>query len=329
MGKKYNWGILGAGKMAAKFSKGIRLYENACLYSVGSRDITRAKKFTAENGFKKCYGSYEEFASDPELDIVYIATPHSSHYENTLLCLEQGRNVICEKAFSLNAREVKEIIKVANQKNLFLMEALWPPFQPFYKKAGEVLASGIMGEIIHIDAWFSFQPPFDPLDRKFNVAMGGGSLLDIGIYPVIDILTFMGVPDEISAMASFAPTGSEKTISAIFRYSDGRLANIYSSFMTTAGIGCQLHCSKGNLTVERGRDMNQRVIVELTGKEKEEFVFSPDAMGYQYEAEEVMRCLDEGRKESDVVPLSFSLKLIETLDRIRHAAGIVFPGRDY
>ncbi|MGD0582996.1 MAG: Gfo/Idh/MocA family oxidoreductase [Bacteroidales bacterium] len=328
MGKKYNWGILGAGKMAAKFSKGIRLHENACLYSVGSRDITRAKKFAEDNGYKKFYGSYEEFTSDPDLDIVYIATPHSSHYENTMLCLEKGRHVICEKAFSLNAPEVKEMIKTAAGKNLFLMEALWPPFQPFYAKAKEILATGVMGEIIHTDAWFSFQPPYDPLDRKFNVAMGGGSLLDIGIYPVIDVLTFMGVPDEISAMASFAPTGSEKTLCVIFRYSDGRMATIYSSFTTTTGIGCQLHCSKGNLTVSRGRDMNQRVIMELTGKEKEEFVFRPDAMGYHYEAEEVMRCLDEGRTESDVVPLSFSLKLIETLDRIRHAAGIVFPGRD-
>jgi len=328
MKRKYNWGILGAGKMSAKFSKGIRLFENARLYSVGSKDAGRAKKFAEENGYEKYYGSYEEFASDPDLDIVYIATPHSSHLENTLLCLDHGKNVICEKAFSLNAQEVRRMIKAAAEKNLFLMEALWPPFQPFYKKAKELLSSGVTGEIIHMDAWFSFQPPYEPLDRKFNVSLGGGSLLDIGIYPVIDTLTFMGVPDEITAKASFAPTGSEHSLCVIFRYNDGRMASIFSSFMTNTGIGCQIHCKNGNMTVSRGRDMNQRVILELFGKEKEEFVYSPDAMGYASEAEEVMRCLDDRRTGSDIVPLSFSLALMETLDRIRHAAGIVFPGRD-
>jgi predicted dehydrogenase len=118
------------------------------------------------------------------------------------------------------------------------------------------------------------------------------------------------------------------TLCVIFRYNDGRMATIYSSFMTNTGIGCQLHCKNGNMTVSRGRDMNQKVILELFGKGKEEFVFSPDAMGYHSEAEEVMRCLDEGKTESNIVPLSFSLTLMETLDRIRQSAGIVFPGRD-
>jgi predicted dehydrogenase len=325
---KYNWGIMGAGKMAAKFTKGLAMLDNANLHSVGSRDASRAAAFASENGYKKFCGSYEEFAADPELDIVYVATPHSSHFENTLLCLLNGKHVVCEKAFSLNAAEVREMIRMAKEKNLFLMEALWPPFQPYYTKAKEILSSGKLGEIVHMDAWFSFRPPFAAEDRKFNVALGGGSLLDIGVYPVIDILTFVGVPHEIIAKAVFAPTGSEKSISAIFSYNDGRMATVYSSFETTAGIGCRLHCTNGNMTVSRGRDMNQRVILELTGSETEEFVYRPDAMGYLAEAEEAMRCIGEGRKESSIVPLAFSLKLMETLDRIRHSAGIEFPGRD-
>jgi predicted dehydrogenase len=208
------------------------------------------------------------------------------------------------------------------------MEALWPPFQPYYDKAKKIIASGIPGEIIHMDAWFSFRPPYDPRDRKFNITMGGGSLLDIGIYPVIDALTFLGAPDQVSAKASFAPSGSEKTLCALFRYNDGRMASIYSSFETNTGIGCKLHCTNGNLFAGRGRDMNQVVVLELAGKEREEFIFSPEAMGYHWEAEEVMRCLDDGKTESEVVPLSFSLKLMETLDRIRGEAGIIFPGRD-
>jgi len=326
--KKYKWGVLGAGKMSAKFSKGLKLLPNAELYSVGSKDQGRAEQFARENGFAKAYGSYEEFTSDPDLDIVYIATPHTSHYENTLLCLEKGKSIICEKAFSINSREVSEMVDLSRNKNIFLMEALWPPFQPFYSKAKEILSSGILGKTVNMHAWFSFKPPYDPHDRKFNLTLGGGSLLDIGIYPVIDTLTFMGMPDEIKAAASFAPSGSEDSLNVIFRYNDGRLASLYSSFRTNNGIGCTLYCENGNITVSRGRDMNQYVVLEVNGQEKQEFVFSPDAMGYHWEAEEVMRCLDTGKTESDIVPLSFSLALMKTMDRIRADAGIVFPGRD-
>lgn len=328
MERKYKWGILGAGKMSAKFSKGLKLLPNAELYSVGSRDLQRSEQFARENGYQKSYGSYEEFVSDPQLDIVYIATHHTSHYENTLLCLNNGKNVICEKAFSINYREVTEMVRLAREKKLFLMEALWPPFQPYYKKAGEIITSGVLGRLTNMHAWFSFKPPYDPNDRKFNLALGGGSLLDIGIYPVIDCLTFIGVPDEVKAAAAFAPTGSEESLNVIFRYHDGRLASLYSSFKTNTGIGCTLYCENGNMTVARGRDMNQHVVLEINGHDKQEFVFAPDAMGYHWEAEEVMKCLSEGKTESEIVPLNFSLNLMKTLDSIRKDAGIMFPARD-
>jgi predicted dehydrogenase len=324
--KKYKWGILAPGKMSAKFTKGIKILENAELCAVGSRDIERAHNFAEEFGFGKFYGSYKELAMDPEVEVIYIASPHSYHREHTTLCLGNGKHVICEKAFALNAGEVSEMIGEAKKQNLFLMEALWPMFQPFYKKAHEILDSGILGRPIHLHGYFSFIPPYDPVDRKFNLTLGGGSLLDIGIYPVIDTLTFLGVPDEIKATASFSPTGSEESVSVIFRYNDGRMATLYSSYKTSIGIGCNILCEKGNMTLSRGRDMNQRVILGLHGNGKKEFTFSPPAMGYHWEAEEVMRCLDAGLKESPVVPLSFSRDLIKTLDRIRNAAGIVLPG---
>jgi predicted dehydrogenase len=323
--KKHKWGILAPGKMSAKFTRGIKILDNAELCAVGSRDKERAQKFAAEFGFSKFYGSYEELVKDPDVEIVYIASPHSFHREHTLLCLKNGKNVICEKAFALNVSEVEDMIKEARKRDLFLMEALWPPFQPFYRKARQVLDSGMLGKPLHLYGYFSFIPPYDPLDRKFNLSLGGGSLLDIGIYPVIDALTFLGIPDDIKATASFSPTGSEESVSLIFRYADGRMATLYSSFKTSVGIGCDILCEKGNMTVARGRDMSQRVILSLHGKDKEEFTFNPPAMGYHWEAEEVMRCLDMGLKESPVVPLSFSSNLIKTLDRIRKAAGIVFP----
>ena len=326
--KKYKWGILAPGKMSAKFTMGIKHLENAELYAVGSRDLSRARDFAKEHGFKRFYGSYEELVADPDLEIVYVASPHSFHKEHTLLCLQHGKHVICEKAFAINSMEAVEMINEAERQDLFLMEALWPPFQPFYKKAAEILASGVLGKVIHLHGYFSFIPPYDPLDRKFNLSLGGGSLLDIGIYPVIDALTFIGVPDQVEARASFSPTGSEESLNAILQYNNGRSATIYSSFKTNKGIGCEILCENGNMTVSRGRDMNQRVVLNLHGEEKKEFVFSPPAMGYYSEAEEVMKCLDEKRTESNVVPLSFSLNLIKTLDRIRKAAGIIFPGKD-
>jgi predicted dehydrogenase len=326
--KRYKWGILAPGKMSTKFTAGLKLLENAELYAVGSRDLGRAKEFAKDHGFKKYYGSYEELASDPDLEVIYIASPHSHHYDHTMLCLKNRKAVICEKAFALNSNEVEEMINEAARQKVFLMEALWPPFQPIYIKTKELLESGKAGKALHINARFSFQPPFDPQDRKFNLDLGGGSLLDIGIYPVIDALSFMGVPSEVIAKASFTETGSEDSISIIFWYEDGRMANLYSSFRTNYGIGCDILCEKGNLLFSRGRDMSQRLIVSIHGKESKEYSLIPDVMGYHFEAMEVMRCLYQGKLESDFVPLSFSRDLINTLDRIRKAAGIVFPGRD-
>jgi predicted dehydrogenase len=328
MKRRYKWGILAPGKMAAKFTKGLKLLDNVDLFAVGSRDLQRAKQFAKEYGFKKFYGSYEELVSDPEVEIIYIASPHSYHYKHTMLCLENKKAVLCEKAFALNSREVDGMISEAVKQKVFLMEALWPPFQPIYKKTKEILMSGVPGKIMHIDARFGFQAPFNPTDRKFNLSLGGGSLLDIGIYAVIDAIYFMGVPDEVFAKASFSETGSEDSISIIFSYKDGTMATLYSSFRTLAGIGCDLLCENGNLLFSRGRDMSQRLKVEINGEVAKEYSLLPDGMGYQYEAMEVMKCLDEGKTESEIVPLSFSHDLINTLDRIRNAAGITFPDRD-
>jgi predicted dehydrogenase len=328
MQKKYKWGILAPGKMSAKFTRGLKLLDNVELYAVGSRNTERARQFATDFGFKKYYGSYEELAADKEVDIIYVASPHSHHFEHTLLCLKNKKAVLCEKAFALNIGQAEVMIEEAVKQKVFLMEALWPPFQPMYKKTTEILEGGEPGKVIHLNARFSFQAPYNPYDRKFNLSLGGGSLLDIGIYPVIDALWFMGVPDEVAAKASFAETGSEDSISIIFSYRDGRMATLYSSFRTAGGIGCDLLCENGNLLFSRGRDMSQRLIVAINGKENQEYSLLPDGMGYQYEATEVMKCLDEGRLQSSIVPHSFSLALMNTLDRIRKVAGIVFPDGD-
>jgi len=312
--------------MSAKFTRALKLLDNAELYAVGSRDRKRSEQFAAEYGFKKAYGSYEELASDSEVDVIYIASPHSFHYDHTMLCLKNNKAVLVEKALAINSRDAIAMIDEAERRKVFLMEALWPPFQPLYIRMKEILDSGLAGNLIQLNSRFGFQAPFNATDRKFNLSLGGGSLLDIGIYNVIDALFFLGVPDDIVAEATFSETGSEDSISIIFNYNDKRMANLYSSFRTVAGIGSDLLCENGNLLFSRGRDMSQRLTVAINGTDNVEYSLLPEGMGYHFEAIEVMRCLDEGKTESRIVPHSFSRDLMATLDRIRVSAGINFPG---
>jgi predicted dehydrogenase len=325
--KAYNWGILGTGNIARKFTRALMLLDNAHLYAVGSRDSEKAAGFAAEFGFGKHFGSYEDMVADPGVEIVYISSPHSHHLEHTLLALRNGKHVLCEKPMSINAREVKVMVEEANRQGLFLMEALWPPFQPSYLKADEILKSGRMGNLLHMRGKFAFVSPYDPDLRTYNMELGGGSLLDIGIYPIMDILKYMGEPESIVSASVLSPTGADESTSVIFKFSDGRMAEAYCSFANMSGVSTELNCEKGNLVLSRGRDRNQHLLIELPG-DTDDRIFTPPAQGYQYEAMEVMNCLDRGLTESTVVPLSFTLTLARTLDTVRMKAGIRYPGRD-
>ncbi len=325
--KTYNWGILGTGNIARKFTRALMLLDHAHLYAVGSRDSGRAEQFASEFGIRKHYGSYAEMLADPDLEVVYIATPHSLHLENVLMALRHGRHVLCEKPLSLNASEVEAMISAAKSGNLFLMEALWPPFQPSYLKADELLEGGRLGRILHMRGKFAFPAPYDPERRTYNISLGGGALLDIGIYPVMDILRYMGEPESLLASSTLSPTGADESTSVIFRFSDGRMAEAYCSFGNMGGISTEIYCEHGNLILTRSRERYQHLIIETPG-DSDDRVFTPPAHGYQYEAAEVMSCLEQGRRESDVVPLSFSLLLARTLDTIRSQTGITYPGRD-
>lgn len=327
MNNSYNWGILGAGKIANKFAAGLKLLRNATLHSVGSRSAAKAADFAAKHGFSRSYGSYHDFAADPDLDIVYVATPHSHHLEHTLLCLDNGKHVICEKAFSLNGGEVDRMIAKAEERELFLMEALWPPFQPSYRAAVEHIKSGQLGELLFLRSNFAFHAPYSPEARIFNPQLGGGSLLDIGIYPVIDALMFMGLPSAIEASAGFTSSGVDHTVNIQFDYGDGRFASLYSSVNHPGGISAELFFRHGKIVISRSRELIQSCRVEKIGDEPVEYFFNPDGMGYQFEADEVMGCIDKGRLQSSVVPWSFSRDLIRTLDSIREKINLVYPGK--
>lgn len=328
MGKSYNWGILGPGNIAHRFTEGLKLLDNAVLYAVGSRDTARAREFADLHGYKRYYGSYKEMAADPELDIVYVASPHSHHMEHTLLCLEAGKSVLCEKAFALNSSEVMKMIGLAKKRGLFLMEALWPPFQPSYHKCRELLSVSDPGEIVSIRSFFAFKPPYEPEKRVYNLKLGGGALLDIGIYPVIDALSFLGVPDGIQTHATFDGSGADNNIDILFAYKDGRSASLFASLKSDTGVGCDLICERAIVSVSRLPDGSQETSLRRQGEKDEVYRFSPPSRGFHLEAREVMEMLDQGKTESEVVPLSFSIDLINVLDTIRKKAGILYPGRD-
>lgn len=329
MGKTYNWAVLGCGKIASKFATDLKLLPNARLYAAASRSLENAQAFASEIGFDKAFGSYEEMVNDPKVDIVYIASPHSHHCEHTLLCLNHQKAVLCEKAFAINSREVSLMIEAARKNNTFLMEAFWTRFQPSFQKAMEIISSGELGALKMVRSDFAFNAEYNPEKRLYNVDLGGGSLLDIGIYPIFMSLMALGKPSEIKTMATFCPTGAEETIMMSFQYPGGETASLVSSFASHSSTQTEFSFENGFLRLNR-RFYTPTTLTYWKNWEEERIIaFEKGAgSGYELEAAHVMECLDAGKIESGLMPLSLSSDLMKIMDRVRKDAGIVFPKHD-
>lgn len=329
MSKIYNWAILGCGRIAGKFASDLKLLPNANLYAAASRSIENAQQFANEWGFEKAYGSYLEMLNDPKVDAVYVATPHSHHYEHTLLCLNHKKAVLCEKAFALNLNQVNEMVACAKQNSTFLMEAFWTMFQPSFTKAMEIVNSGELGALKIVRSDFAFNAPFIEDKRLYNTKLGGGSLLDIGIYPVFAALTSLGVPKTIKTFADFSSTGSEESINMMFKYDGGEMANLTSSFATHSPIQTEYLCEKGYVVLNPRWFTPTDITIWKEGGEVTTIESQHrEGFGYQYEAQHVMECLDAGLIESPKMTWEISQNLMGILDRIRIDAGIFFPEHD-
>ncbi|HSO88049.1 MAG TPA: Gfo/Idh/MocA family oxidoreductase [Draconibacterium sp.] len=327
--KKYNWAILGCGHIANKFVSDLKLLPNANLYAVSSRDLQRANDFKSKYGFDVAYGSYIEMVNDPKVDAVYIATPHAYHHDHAMLCLNHKKAVLCEKAFAINKNEAEEMIACAKENNTFLMEAFWTMFQPSFIQAMEILKSGELGKLHIVRSDFAFNAPFIEEKRLYNVNLGGGSLLDIGLYPVFAALTSLGKPKTVKTFAHFSSTGAEESISIIFKYTGGEMANLTSSFAAHSPTQTEYWCENGYMILNPRWFMPTNITVVKNGEEPRSFrPGHNEGFGYQYEAAHVMKCLDEGKIESDRMTWQTTLDLMETLDRIRIDAGIFFPEHD-
>jgi predicted dehydrogenase len=319
--------ILGCGKIANKFASDLKLVENACLNAIASRDTEKRNKFCSTFSVPVVYDSYEALATSTEIDVVYIATPHGFHFENTMLCLEHRKHVLCEKAFALNKRQAKTMIDLARRRNVFLMEAFWTKFLPQFEKISELIGKGIIGEVKLIQADFGFKAQEPKAQRLFDPVLGGGSLLDIGIYPVFLAQTILGKPVDVNAMIDSFESGVDEQCVITMKFRSGALAVLSSTFAADTPVEAMIAGTKGRIVL-RNRFHNAVATIEtVTEKDKVETieVYRESGFGYQFEARHVGDCLRKGLIESPIMTHNDTLDLMETLDRIRNSCGITYP----
>ena len=325
--KKINWGILGCGKIAAKFAEDLRTISRSKLVAVASRNIEKAKNFGNKFEAKKCYASYKELCEDSNIDIIYIATPHVFHFEHTMLCLEHKKAVLCEKPFGMNTTQVKKMIAKAKEKDVFLMEAMWTCFLPHYQYVLEMIYSKELGEIRSLKADFGYQFEFDPNSRVYKKELGGGSLLDIGIYPLFAAISMIGNPENISANAILGQTGVDEECSMTLDYKNGVRAQLFSSVTKETKTEATIEFEKGTLIIH-SRFHEPTSITIFKGEKKETKNFDVQTNGYNFEAEHVQEMLFQQRKESTIMTFDMSLKLIHLLDSVRSKIGLYYKEDD-
>jgi len=325
------WGILGCGKIARKFASDLAFVDGAILTAVGARETETARNFAGAFHVSHVHGSYEDLVRDPEVDVIYIATPHAMHYEHTILCLNHNKAVLCEKAFAMNLKQAKAMVDLAKQKQVFLMEALWTKFLPHYIKVKQLIAEGKLGGIRNVLVNFGFIPQAPVAERIFDPALGGGTLLDIGIYNVFMALSYLGRPDIIEASMEPASTGVDEQCAILFKYKNGAMAQLYSSFSTNLATEADISGTAGRIRLTSRFYAPNTTIEFYPGREESKQIIpfeKESGSGYQYEARHVGDCLRKGLKESPVMTFEDSLLLMETLDKIRSVAGIHYPADD-
>lgn len=314
--KTINWGIIGLGSIAHKFAQDLLTVKGAKLYAVASRSQNKANSFCEKYNAIKAYDSYEGLAKDSNIDAVYIATPHALHHENTLLCLENGIAVLCEKPFAMNANQVDEMIAIAKEKKVLLMEALWTYFLPHYQFVLKTLQNKTYGNITRIESDFGFYRAFDNTARLFNKPLGGGSLLDIGIYPIFTALSTLGIPESIKAKATKFDNGVDASCQMLFNYKNDITASLKSALIQDTPTEAVFYCEKGIIKINT--QFHCPTTVTITSNGKEDIIdFTEITHGYKHEIIHFNNLIRHRKTESDIMTFEFSKHLIKLLDDIR------------
>lgn len=314
--KIFKWGILGPGKIAGKFATDLATVPGARVFAVASRNLERAIKFAREHNCERSYGSYEELTADEEVDVIYVATPHVFHFEHTLLCIDRRKPVLCEKPFAMDAGQVERMITVAKKNKTFLMEGMWTSFLPHFRFLLDLVEKEKYGRILNVKADFGFEAPYLPEKRLYNKGLGGGSLLDIGIYPVFLALSLLGIPQKINATAEIGETGVDLNCEMLFEYKNGATAKLFSTVNKTIPTIAEIQFEKAKVILQNRFHEPTSILIEQEGEQKTlDFKFK--TRGYDFEAAHVQQMLMEGNTESTVMTFQKSKDLIHLLDSIR------------
>ncbi len=319
------WGVMGPGAIAVGFADAMRLVDDGEIVAVASRSAERADTFGDQFGVPARYDSYAALGDDPNVDVVYVATPQSRHAPDTLAVLQMGKPVLCEKPFALNARLARQMVDESRARGLFLMEAIWSRYLPSYRAIVDVLGAGRIGEPLLVEADFGFRRPFDPEDRLFRLDLGGGGLLDLGIYPLQLCSLVLGYPDHAAAEGVIGETGVDEQVAAVLRHPGGGLGVIKAALRVGMTCTARISGTDGSIDIPALMHCPNAITVNtVAGSERIDCSY--EGNGLRFEIEEVHRCLAAGETESPTMPLNETLVLATTLDSIRDQIGLVYPG---
>jgi len=322
--QKVRWGIVGLGWIATQFAEDLPHTPGAELAAVGSRSSDTASAFARRYGFARAHGSYAELAADPEVDVVYVATPHAQHLEAALLCIEGGKSVLVEKPITLDLSSAAQLVQAAHANNVFLMEAMWMRLNPAIRKIAELVEDGTIGWVSAIHADFGLQGPFAPEHRLRNPKLGGGALLDLGVYPIHLAHLIMGAPSSVQAWAHLTPEGVDENTGILLGWQPGAVAALTCSINGNSRNAASITGTDGRIDLPPGFFVPREFVLHRPGRDPEPFEFPFPGHGYQFEAAEVQRCVLAGELESPLMPHATTLEIMGLLDTIRDEIGVAY-----
>lgn len=324
MQQKLKVGILGAGHIAQKMATTLMGMKEAELYAVAARELSRAEQFANEFHAQKAYGNYEALADDPDIDLIYIATPHSHHFEPARMCLLKGKPVLCEKAFTANAREAEELIRIAQEKQVFLAEAIWTRYMPFSRTIRELTESGIIGKPMMLTASLGY--PIAHKERIVRLELCGGALYDLGVYPInFALMTFGNDLEKITSTCMKNEAGVDMQNSITFTYRDGRMAVMQTTAFCASDRQGIISGDKGYLVIDNINNPQQAVVYNTDHQETGRYTCPPQITGFEYQVLEAAEAIRQGAIEPDSMPHAETLRVMRMLDSLRKEWGIRFP----
>ena len=321
--EKLKWGILGPGKISNKFAKDLSLVEGAILTAVASRSLERSQTFAEAYKVENAYGDYESLFNDPNVDIIYIGTPHNSHRDYAIMAMNAGKHVLCEKPLAVNKLQVQEMLNAAKRNKVFLMEAFWSRFNPSIVEVLDQIESGAIGDVNYVNADFTFYRDAPAESRMFNMDLAGGSLLDVGVYPIFLSYVIFGYPDQILATARLHETGADLHTSAILKYENG-IASLNSGFASQSDMIAKIYGTDGSIMIDHVWHETQGYKLIKNGVVCQ-FNHPTKGKGFSYEIEECIDCISKGLLESPKWTHRNSLDLISITDEIRGQIGLKYP----